>query len=62
MIEDTKGNIWFATEGVWRYDGKNFENISKKDDLRHDGTWFVLEDKSGNFWIFHVEIVCSDTL
>lgn len=62
IIQDKLGNIWFATEameaskretagGVWRYDGKTFENISKKNDLRHDGTWFVLEDKSGNFWI-----------
>jgi len=57
ITQDKKGNIWFATEGgVWHYDPRRavekiFQNISKKDDLRHDGTWFVLEDKSGNFWI-----------
>jgi len=66
-MQDKSGNIWFATEageeskretegGVWRYDprravGKTFENISKKDDLRHHGVWCVLEDKAGNFWI-----------
>ncbi|MFN8346324.1 MAG: two-component regulator propeller domain-containing protein [Spirosomataceae bacterium] len=60
--QDKAGNIWFATEagdeskretegGVWRYDGKIFQNISKKDDLRHHGTWCVLEDNAGNFWI-----------
>ena len=60
--QDKLGNIWFATEagevskretegGVWRYDGKTFQNISKKDDLRNHATWCVLEDKSGNFWI-----------
>ncbi len=62
IIEDKSGNIWFGTEagdvskrgtegGVWRYDGKTFENISKKDDLSHPGVWCILEDKSGNFWI-----------
>lgn len=67
MTLDKSGNIWFATEagevskretdgGVWRYDpkrevGKNFENISRKDDLRNHATWCVLEDTSGNFWI-----------
>ncbi len=37
--------------GVWRYDGKTFENISKKDDLSHPGVWRILEDKSGSLWI-----------
>jgi ligand-binding sensor domain-containing protein len=36
---------------VWRYDGKTFENISKKDDLSHPGVWCILEDKSGSLWI-----------
>jgi ligand-binding sensor domain-containing protein len=62
IMQDRKGIFWFATEagdhakretegGVWRYDGKVFENVSKKDDLQNDGTWCVLEDKSGNFWV-----------
>ncbi len=62
ITQDKLGNIWFATEagevskretegGVWRYDGKSFQNISKKDDLRNHGTWCVLEDKTGNLWI-----------
>jgi ligand-binding sensor domain-containing protein len=62
IIQDKTGNIWFGTEagdeskrqtegGVWRYDGKNFQNISKNDDLAHPAVWSILEDKSGNLWI-----------
>ncbi len=30
ITEDSNGNIWFGTDnGVWRYDGKNFNNFSK---------------------------------
>ncbi|QMW04554.1 ligand-binding sensor domain-containing protein [Spirosoma foliorum] len=62
IIQDKLGNIWFGTEagdeskrategGVWRYDGKVFQNLSTKDDLSHPAVWSILEDKSGNFWI-----------
>jgi ligand-binding sensor domain-containing protein len=62
MIQDKSGNIWFATEagdeakresegGVWRFDGNEFLNISKRDDLDNDGTWCILEDKFNHFWI-----------
>ena len=62
IIQDKTGNIWFGTEadddskpeyegGVWRYDGKTFQNVSKKDGLSLNGVWSVLEDKSGNLWI-----------
>jgi len=62
IIQDKSGNIWFGTEagdeskreiegGVWRYDGKNFQNISKKDDLSHPAVWSILEDNLGNLWI-----------
>jgi ligand-binding sensor domain-containing protein len=62
IIQDKSGNIWFGTEagdeskretegGIWRYDGKTFQNISKKDDLSHPAVWSILEDKSGNLWI-----------
>ena len=62
IIQDNLGNIWFGTEagdeskretegGVWRYDGKTFQNISKKDDLSHPAVWSILEDKSGKLWI-----------
>ncbi len=62
IIQDKSGNIWFGTEagdvskretegGVWRYDGKTIQNLSKKDDLSHPAVWSILEDKSGNLWI-----------
>lgn len=62
IIQDKTGNIWFGTEavnpsnretegGVWRYDGKTFENFSTKDGLSHNGVWSLLEDKAGNIWV-----------
>ena len=62
IIQDKSGYIWFGTEagdeskretegGIWRYDGKSFQNLSKKDDLSHPAVWSILEDKSGNLWI-----------
>lgn len=62
IIHDKSGNIWFGTEageeskretegGVWVYDGSTFNNVSKKDDLSHDGVSNLLEDMSGNIWI-----------
>jgi ligand-binding sensor domain-containing protein len=62
IIQDKSGTIWFGTEagdeskrstegGIWRYDGKVFQNISTKDDLSHPAVWSILEDKAGNFWI-----------
>lgn len=62
IIQDKTGNIWFGTEagdpskretegGVWRYDGRIFENFSTKDGLNHNGVWSLLEDKAGNIWI-----------
>lgn len=62
IIQDKLGNIWFGTEagdeskretegGIWRYDGKTFQNLSKKMDLSHPAVWSILEDKSGNLWI-----------
>lgn len=47
--QDRKGNIWLvALEGIIRYDGKSFTNITSKLDTR--GFWDVLEDRGGNFW------------
>ena len=58
---DKLGNIWFSGEeklstvesegGIWRYDGKDFENYTVNDGM---GKYFVcnmLEDKNGTIWI-----------
>ena len=49
IIEDRKGNIWIASwEGIFRYDGKSFTNITSKVSSSH--FFSVLEDRKGNLW------------
>src|SRR5690349_17111009 len=47
--QDRKGNIWLASsEGIIRYDGKSFTNITSK--VMSARFFSVLEDRKGNFW------------
>jgi ligand-binding sensor domain-containing protein len=47
--QDRNGNIWIASwEGVFRYDGKSFTNITSK--VSSARFFSVLEDRKGNFW------------
>ncbi|MEO6313549.1 MAG: two-component regulator propeller domain-containing protein [Chitinophagaceae bacterium] len=47
--QDRKGNIWIASwEGVFKYDGKSFTNITSK--VSSARFFSVLEDGKGNFW------------
>ena len=47
--QDRKSNIWLASnEGIIRYDGKSFTNITGK--IGSDRFFSVLEDRKGNFW------------
>jgi len=47
--QDRKGKIWLASnEGIIRYDGKSFTNITGK--LSSYRFFSVLEDRKGNFW------------
>ncbi|WP_428654402.1 ligand-binding sensor domain-containing protein [Runella sp.] len=49
IIQDRKGNIWMASwEGIIRYDGKSFTNITNK--VTSARFFSVLEDRKGNFW------------
>jgi ligand-binding sensor domain-containing protein len=51
--QDRKGNIWITSwEGVFRYDGKSFTNITSKVSSAHFSS--VLEDRKGNFWFSSV--------
>jgi len=52
ILEDRKGNIWFAMvgAGVYKYDGKVFTNLSTKDGLVNDRVTNIYEDKAGNIW------------
>ena len=47
--QDRNGNIWIAAfDGVFRYDGKAFTNITSK--VSSARFFSVLEDKKGNLW------------
>jgi len=47
--QDRNGNIWLASpEGIIRYDGKSFTNITSK--VSSARFFSVLEDRKGNFW------------
>jgi ligand-binding sensor domain-containing protein len=49
VIQDRKGNIWIAAfDGIFRYDGKSFTNITSK--VTSARFFSLLEDKKGNFW------------
>ncbi|MDB5151641.1 MAG: two component regulator propeller domain protein [Mucilaginibacter sp.] len=49
IIQDSKGNIWIASwEGIFRYDGKSFTNITSK--VSSARFFSVLEDRKGNLW------------
>jgi ligand-binding sensor domain-containing protein len=49
IIQDKKGNIWIAAfDGIFRYDGKSFANITSK--VSSARFFSVLEDRKGNFW------------
>jgi ligand-binding sensor domain-containing protein len=44
ITEDRKGNIWFGANGLWRYDGSTYTQVSER------GAYAVIEDKKGNIW------------
>lgn len=49
IIQDRKGNIWMAAfDGIFRYDGKSFANITDK--VSQARFFSVLEDRKGNLW------------
>jgi ligand-binding sensor domain-containing protein len=49
IIQDRKGNIWIAAfDGVFRYDGKSFTNITSK--VSSARFFSVLADRKGNLW------------
>lgn len=60
IFADREGNIWFdggekintieSDGGVWRYDGKTFQNLSVKDGMSKHSVWSILEDRTGKLW------------
>ncbi len=58
---DKSGNMWFATtkEGVFKYDGKTFTNISVKDGLCSNMVDAIIEDDEGLMWFGTAKGLCS---
>jgi sugar lactone lactonase YvrE len=52
VLEDRKGNLWFATQysGVYCYNGKSFQHFTTKDGLANIFVFSIYEDKRGNIW------------
>jgi ligand-binding sensor domain-containing protein len=54
IVEDKAGNVWFGTsDGLIKYDGKQFASFSKKEGLPGDNEeiWGLTIDKSGLIWV-----------
>jgi ligand-binding sensor domain-containing protein len=51
MLQDKNGDMWFATwQGIIRYNGKLFTNMTLKEGLDHFHVFSILEDRNGNLW------------
>ena len=52
ISEDQSGNLWFSTNGfgAYKYDGKDFIQVSTKDGLCDDQVDQIIEDKKGRMW------------
>jgi ligand-binding sensor domain-containing protein len=51
MLEDNKGNLWFATDGgASRYDGSSFVHYTDEEGLTKNLVETIFEAKSGDIW------------
>lgn len=52
IMQDSKGNMWIATEahGVFRYDGKEIQQISDQKGMGKNYAGGMAEDQAGNIW------------
>lgn len=52
MIEDKRGNLWFATwtAGVTMYNGRSFIMFDQNKGLMSNYIWSIYEDRDGNIW------------
>ena len=51
IFEDSHGNIWFGTtDGITRYDGKNFQTFTTEDGLGQNTIGLIFEERQGKLW------------
>jgi ligand-binding sensor domain-containing protein len=51
IMEDSKGRMWFGTNGgAYIYDGNSLSNLSEKDGMSDNNVNCMLEDQDGNIW------------
>ena len=55
ILQDSRGFMWFATDGLVRYDGYNFKvfkhNPDDEKSLSYNSVLSIYEDRSGVLWI-----------
>ena len=51
VFEDSHGTMWFGTtDGLTRYDGKNFRTFTTEDGLSRNTIGLIFEDRQGMLW------------
>ena len=51
IMEDSKGRMWFATNGgAYCFDGTTLTNLSTNDGLCHDAVNCIIEARDGSMW------------
>ncbi len=51
VFEDSHGTVWFGTtDGLTRYDGKNFQTFTTEDGLAKNTIGLIFEDQRGMLW------------
>ena len=51
VFEDSQGTVWFGTtDGLTRYDGKNFQTFTTEDGLAKNTIGLIFEDQRGMLW------------
>ncbi len=61
VFQDSKKNLWFASngQGVFRFDGKRIIQFTDKHGLCSNFVWNIQESKNGNIW-FKTNVQPSD--
>lgn len=60
ILEDSKGNIWFATaKGLVCYNGSSFKKYTKSEGLPDNDVACLMEDRKGILWIGTDKGLCN---